>query len=154
MEPPPSQAQLRDQLLHPLSQEGDIPETAGISPEQLFADDGIFLPGSAYLQVHSVLRNHIFDTARSSYPSRWPTPSPACDADEVPEAAVQQQASNAPNAAQTELASQSSDTTPRYIELTKEEEYVLWKNWVDEIAPWVGCLRYHGSPSLCLKLAI
>jgi hypothetical protein len=142
-DPQPSQAHLRNQLLPPLAQEGDIPVTAGFSPEQLFADDGIFLPGSAYLEVHSVLRNHIFDTARSTYPSRWPTPSPACDVDEVPEATAQQHTSHAPpDAVQTGQASQSSDTTPRYIELTKEEEYVLWKNWVDEIAPWVSQHRY------------
>jgi hypothetical protein len=134
MDPQPAQTHLGQ--LPPLSQiDSDIP----ISPE-LFVDDGIFLPGSAYLELHSALRSHIFDTARSAYPSRCPTPSPGpCDVDEEPEA------SPAPYAGQTEQASlELSDTTPRSVELTKQEEYVLWKNWVDEIAPWVcsPLLRY------------
>jgi hypothetical protein len=130
MEPQPAQPHLGQ--LPPLSQiDSDIP----ISPE-LFVDDGIFLPGSAYLELHSALRSHIFDTARSAYPSRCPTPSPGpCNVDEEPEA------SPAPYADQTSL--ELSDTTPRSVELTKQEEYVLWKNWVDEIAPWV-C-----SPFIC-----
>lgn len=123
----PTQTHLRSQL--PLSQiDSDIP----ISPE-LFADDGIFLPGSAYLELHSALRRNIFDTARSAYPSRCPTPDPG-DADEVPEDAATEPYAGQPEQASLEL----SDTTPRSVELTKQEEYVLWKNWVDEIAPWVG----------------
>ncbi len=135
------QTHLGNQQLPPLVHvESDIPEAAGISPEQLFADDGIFLPGSAYLELHSALRNHIFDTARSTYPSRWPTPTLAeGNVDEVPEVRTQQISHIAPDAggSQTEQTAQSSDTTPRLIELTNQEEYVLWKNWVDEIAPWV-----------------
>ncbi|KAK4152584.1 Dak1 domain-containing protein, partial [Chaetomidium leptoderma] len=141
MDAPTPQTHIRSQLLPPLAHvESDIPEAAGISPEQLFADDGIFLPGSAYLELHSALRNHIFDTARSTYSSRWPTPSLAeGGVDEVLEVRTQQTSHIAPDAGggQTEQTAQSSDTTPRLIELTNQEEYVLWKNWVDEIAPWL-----------------
>ncbi|KAK4033253.1 dihydroxyacetone kinase [Parachaetomium inaequale] len=137
------------QLLPPLSnvESNNLPEevaAAGLSPEQLFAGDGIFLPGSAYLELHSALRNHIFDTARSTYPSRWPTPSPAearlGGGDEGTQVGAQQTSHTAPDTTggqgeeTTELL---SDTTPRFIELTNQEEYVLWKNWVDEIAPWL-----------------
>ncbi|KAK4123499.1 hypothetical protein N657DRAFT_655913 [Parathielavia appendiculata] len=134
----PPQTQVGSQLLPPLSQIEGIPEAAGIAPGHLFVDDGIFLPGSAYLELHSVLRNHIFDTARSTYPSRWPTPSPPCGVDEAPEEHTQQ-TSHAPalTTGQTEQTSHSSSTTPNYIELTKQEEFVLWKNWVDEISPWL-----------------
>jgi hypothetical protein len=78
--------------------------------------------------------------------------------DEVPEVRTQQTSHTAPDAGggQTEQTAQSSDIiTPRLIELTNQEEYVLWKNWVDEIAPWV---RYHYlrlfSPLHQIKLEI
>jgi len=143
MDPRP-QAQLASQLL-PMTPQGaicDLPEIAGISPEQLFADDGIFLPGSAYLELHSALRHHIFDTARSAYPSRLPTPDPGpyhVD-DEIVDVNTEQQPHHATlHAAPSEhpQSAQPSDTTPITIELTKQEEFVLWKNWVDEIALWV-----------------
>lgn len=143
MDPRPTQAQLASQLLPstPQGAIGDIPEIAGITPEQLFADDGIFLPGSAYLELHSALRHHIFDTARSTYPSRSTTPDPGpyhVD-DEMLGVNPPQPHSTTSYANQTEhlQAAQPSDTTPITIELTKQEEYVLWKNWVDEIALWV-----------------
>ncbi|KAK4106416.1 Dak1-domain-containing protein [Parathielavia hyrcaniae] len=139
MDPRSPQRRVESQPMAPLPHvEGDMPGAGSISPEQLFVDDGIFLPGSTYLELHSVLRNHIFDTARSTYPSRWPTPSPPCEVDAVPEPIPQRTSDAQPAAAeQGEHASHSSDTTPRYIELTKQEEYVLWKNWVDEIATWL-----------------
>ncbi|KAH6853135.1 Dak1 domain-containing protein [Chaetomium sp. MPI-CAGE-AT-0009] len=145
MDSRPPQTGMGSQLLPPLSHaEYSIPEAAAISPGQPFADDGIFLPGSAYLELHSALRNHIFDTARSTYPSRCPTPNnEACDADEVDdeEASEVRTHQSSHTAAATsgpaENVVQSSNTTPIFIDLTKQEEYVLWKNWVDEIAPWL-----------------
>jgi hypothetical protein len=62
---------------------------------------------------------------------------------DVPQLGAQQTGHTAPDTADgqaEETTELLSDTTPRFIELTNQEEYVLWKNWVDEIAPWV---RYH-----------
>jgi len=135
------QTYIRHQLMQPLAvAEGNIPEVTAISPEQLFADDGIFLPGSTYLELHSALRNHIFDTARSTYTSRRSTPdNEACDAANVEVAELRPQLSTitAPVTGGPANSAESSSTTPTFIDLTKQEEYLLWKNWVDEIAPWV-----------------
>ncbi|KAL2169510.1 hypothetical protein VTG60DRAFT_5979 [Thermothelomyces hinnuleus] len=144
MDPGPPRAHIGS-LASPLPQvnSGTVPETAGdgISPEPLFPDDGIFLPGSTYFELHSALRNHIFDTARSACPSRWPSPNlRPLDINVVPEPNANQNSHAAPVSPtqQPEKAPQSSDTTtPRFIELSKQEEYVLLKNWVDEIAPWL-----------------
>jgi len=43
------------------------------SPE-FMVDDGIFLPGSTYQELHNTLRNHVFHTARSKPPSRHRSP--------------------------------------------------------------------------------
>ncbi|KAH8894397.1 hypothetical protein GQ53DRAFT_717123 [Thozetella sp. PMI_491] len=146
-----------DMLLPPSPQAmSDIHGTAGISPEQSFAEDGIFLPGSAYLELHSVLRSHIFDTARSNYPSRLTTPSLISSHNEDPVAAstdVQRAAHTASFTGQAEQNELSSSATPTSIELTKEEEYTLWKNWVEEISPWLdkfdsNCHFGHTLPPL------
>ncbi|KAI9167921.1 Dihydroxyacetone kinase 2 [Paramyrothecium foliicola] len=132
----PIQAHLSSQILSsPPQTMQDIPESAGISPEQLFADDGIFLPGSAYLELHSVLRNHIFETARSANPSRRASPKPLYDI-YMPDASTQE-ATEAELGEADQAATQLSDATPRSADLTKQEEHELWKNWVDEIAPWL-----------------
>jgi hypothetical protein len=133
------QPQLSDDLLPPLPQVvADTPDAAAqLTPEQLFADDGIFLPGSAYLELHSVLRNHMFETARSTYPSRWPSPkSPGYDTD-VPVINSTRETGEASLGAPDETSHQLG-ATPKPAELTPEQEFVLWENWVDEIAPWVG----------------
>lgn len=41
--------------------------------------DGIFLPGSAYQELHSTLRDHLIYTARSNAPTRHGTPEPMPD---------------------------------------------------------------------------
>ncbi|KAK4243988.1 hypothetical protein C7999DRAFT_44289 [Corynascus novoguineensis] len=139
----PSPTHLGD-LIPPLSSvDNDTSATAdaGISPESLFADDGIFLPGSTYFELHSALRNHIFDTARSACPSLWPSPClRPSDVEPMPETNAQGISDTAamPPNQQPEQAFRSSDSnTPAIIELSKQEEYALWKNWVDEIAPWL-----------------
>lgn len=71
-------------------------------------DDGIFLPGSEYLELHSTLRNRLILEGRSG------TPGPTSNPDQ---------------------ASRPTDTAT--AGLSKLEEYMLWKNWLDEIAPWL-----------------
>lgn len=105
--------------------------------------DGIFLPGSAYLEFHSALRSHTFYAARSALPSRCGTP-------EHPESAhttARSEGQPAEDCLSSTL--DISDTvsplddvalsrpTPRLSELSQQEEFELWKNWVDEIGPWL-----------------
>ena len=87
-------------------------------------EDGIFLPGSQYQELHAQLRNRIIDTARSTAPSRAGSPElvvPATDG----------------------LHSGLSDSTEddedwqRLAQLSPEQEYVLLQNYIDEVAPWL-----------------
>ena len=97
-------------------------------------DDGLFLPGSAYLDLHSTLRHHLFQESRSNAPTRCTTP---CDLDdELNDGAsshIRDERQNAPE-----------DDLP-LVELTPEQETLLWVNWLEELAPWVS--RCFSSPS-------
>ncbi|KAI0451415.1 hypothetical protein F5B21DRAFT_382048 [Xylaria acuta] len=112
--------------------------TAAISPtatrlsEYFDYDDGIFLPGSTYLELHSTLRNCIFDTARSTQSCGDVSPRIFIGADEMIYSYTQIDASIGPENPISPPAS-----TPLFVELEHQEEYKLWKNWVDEIAPWL-----------------
>lgn len=77
-------------------------------------EDGIFVPGSGYLELHSTLRNHLILEARSGAPTRHGTPD---HLGQDPGNPIDQ-------------------NSPR-VNLPKEEEYTLWKNWLEEIAPWL-----------------
>ncbi|KAK2060390.1 hypothetical protein LY76DRAFT_604069 [Colletotrichum caudatum] len=100
-------------------------------------EDGIFLPGSAYHELHSTLRNHLIQEVRSNGPTRPSSPASAhsprrtsrsgsIDASPGP--------SSSGEAAET-VPEISSDHEPPFLPL--EEECALWKNWVDEISPWL-----------------
>ncbi|KAI7789045.1 hypothetical protein LA080_005149 [Diaporthe eres] len=107
-------------LVHPVNHSSN-PSIASPGSEGM-SHDGIFLPGSAYLEFHSALRSHTFYAARSAFPSRCGTP-------ECPETA------HATARAEDDVA--LSRPTPRLSELSQQEEFELWKNWVDEIGPWL-----------------
>jgi hypothetical protein len=111
-----------------------------LSPETT-TDDGIFLPGSRYQALHNTLRNQVFLTARSAEPSREASPlRNVPTASEIPNqntASLPVRTFTLGGAAGSELI---SDTN---VVLTAHQEYVLWKNWVDEISAWVS------SPIVC-----
>ena len=112
------------------------PATARLS-EHSHYDDGIFLPGSTYLELHSALRDRIFDTARSAQPSRAPSPGITIGADDTIDgfANVNYEGPSI----DPEAPPSPPISTPLFAELEWQDEYKLWKNWVDEIAPWVSC---------------
>ncbi|RYP88151.1 hypothetical protein DL769_000343 [Monosporascus sp. CRB-8-3] len=112
------------------------PAAPDLSPEQFLHDDGIFIPGSVYLELHSTLRNHVFDTARSTYPSRGATPELPLSVVEDGPLTSQTQPSYDPSFTTHIEPIPSQVPTPAFTELSQREEYELWKNWVDEIAPW------------------
>lgn len=99
-------------------------------------EDGIFLPGSEYLELHSTLRNHLILEVKSCAPTRRGTPDYAAGpfkslaADEQFESPVSAETGN-----RLEGAKVANDNVPS--ELSKEDEYLLWKNWLDEISPWL-----------------
>ncbi|KAI1870413.1 uncharacterized protein JN550_005341 [Neoarthrinium moseri] len=104
-----------------------------ISPE-----DGVFVPGSAYFEFHSALRNHTFQAARSAFPTRPGSPedpfTPSSQIYAVQHFHVHDTTSNATCSSE---AARLSVPTSQFTDLTQQEEHLLWKNWVDEIAPWL-----------------
>ncbi|KAI0191663.1 hypothetical protein EV127DRAFT_337740 [Xylaria flabelliformis] len=109
--------------------------TAAISPAVARFSDGIFLPGSTYLELHSTLRDRIFDTTLAAQSSRVASPRIFGSDDDMTDSYTQvdyQAASTGPGNPISPPAS-----TPLFAELEWQEEYKLWKNWVDEIAPWL-----------------
>lgn len=81
-------------------------------------EDGIFLPGSHFQELHAQLRSRIFDTARSAFPSRFGTP------EIFPEPA-------------SELPLEDDEESRRLAHLSPEQEYRLWDNYINEVASWV-----------------
>lgn len=106
-----------------------------------YIDDSLFLPGSAYLDAHSTLRNHLMYEVRSNVPIRQATPN-SCRNEQV-----------WPTSSAFTAATIHSTQTPMPLEgsrpeglsfsqssvlpLSDEEEFTLWKNWLDEVAPWL-----------------
>jgi hypothetical protein len=105
------------------------------TPEGPF-EDGVFLPGSAYHELHSTLRNHIIQEAKSNAPTRPATP----------EHSHVESVSHEADLPATDLVMDMPT-------LGKDEEILLWRNWIDEIAPWLdkfdsNCHFQHVIPTM------
>lgn len=101
-------------------------------------DDGIFLPGSTYHELHSTLRNNLFQEVRSNVPSRHGTPIAdgfSGDTDAINSSGMTSRLY--PLSEGHLLEDQTSSL------LTKEDECTLWRNWFDEIAPWLDKFDNH-----------
>jgi hypothetical protein len=96
------------------------------TPEGI-SEDGIFLPGSAYHELHSTLRNHLIQETRSVAPTRSTTPH--IEVDSAPGGVVLEETEVTPP-----INDFQSSQTPL---LSQHEECSLWKNYFDEIAPWL-----------------
>ncbi|CAG9998256.1 unnamed protein product [Clonostachys byssicola] len=92
-------------------------------------DDGIFLPGTAYHELHSTLRSHLIQEVRSNDPTRPPSPLPTLEELDVISEEVDDIVDDLSTAEQTVIS--------RDQILSREEEVLLWRNWFDEIAPWL-----------------
>lgn len=85
-------------------------------------EDGIFLPGSQYLELHAELRSRLFDTAQSVEPSRRGSVDPTGPLYQTPPAVD---------------ASVVEEDPRRLAQLSPEQEYTLWQNYITEVAPWI-----------------
>lgn len=98
------------------------------SPDGPF-EDGIFLPGSAYHELHSTLRNHLIQEVQSTTLTRPATPAGPQDGKAINQVPEQ------------DIGNQGVEERPSTVVepplLNKEEELILWRNWFDEIAPWL-----------------
>lgn len=119
-----------------------VPRELDKEPSQLEhdfnMDDGIFVPGSVYQEFHSALRDHLIYTARSNAPTRYGTP-------EVPELGL----GIGSTSRLDDLESDSDiNQLSKIPEVTPQREYVLWKCWIDELAPWVCVFQILFQPQL------
>lgn len=130
------------------------------------SEDGVFLPGSAYHELHSTLRNHLIQEVRSdaaSPDSRGEGVSEDGDAQVVslerPTGKVvpglseqqnqhhhqQQQQQGYYYQQQNQYQAQHHSQHQHYqhqnqtmaAPMGSEDETALWRNWFDEIAPWL-----------------
>lgn len=127
------------------------PIAAAPSPfNEDFIDDGIFIPGSTYQQLHSTLRDHIFSTARSGFESSQRLP----DERSEPITPGQRLSTNegAVNRAAHIEASSSHDPAFSFLpfELPQHEEHELLKTYIEEVAPWVSTVALDYVHSLQL----
>ena len=76
-------------------------------------EDGIFLPGSQYQELHATLRSRIIDTAKSTAPSRLGSPDQQHPPDLIREDTGEDEESR------------------RLAHLSVEQEYVLWQNYIE-----------------------
>lgn len=107
-----------------------------IFDNQLFdSSQGIFLPGSTYRELHTTLRNHIIHTARSNAPTRSGTPESQPNLGLFSPETSRPQGDGLPSD-----NCFSFSETHKPPELTPRREYILWKNYIDELAPWVSQL--------------
>ncbi|KAL6158580.1 hypothetical protein ACJQWK_03119 [Exserohilum turcicum] len=105
-----------------------------------YLDDSIFLPGSAYLDAHSTFRNHLKQEVRSNDATREASPDPSrntqtwtVDVNFDPLGTRR----NTHLPFDPTLGEGPSVTQSSMLQLSQEEEFELWKNWLDEIAPWI-----------------
>ncbi|VUC26073.1 unnamed protein product [Clonostachys rosea] len=92
-------------------------------------EDGIFLPGTAYHELHSTLRSHLIQEVKSNDPTRPPSPLATLgELDTIGEEV--DDIAHDPSTAEHTLISRSQI-------INREEEVLLWRNWVGEIAPWL-----------------
>ncbi|RYO20503.1 hypothetical protein AA0111_g10044 [Alternaria arborescens] len=139
----PNLTSLRSTDYVPLPTPGDL-ESIWHSPvATTYLDDSVFLPGSAYLDAHSTFRSHLIQEVRSNVPTRQATPDPTriehvwgVDADYNPdtESHITEIATTRINAVEEEQTPANPSSAPQ---LSPEEEFALWKNWFDEVAPWI-----------------
>ncbi|KAK7429351.1 hypothetical protein QQZ08_004163 [Neonectria magnoliae] len=96
------------------------------------SEDGIFLPGSAYHELHSTLRNHLIQETRSNAPTRSTTPRFEADSLHDTSTTMDDDSVEA-----IPLPDYQTSVDSQLPLLSEDEECALWKNYFDEIAPWL-----------------
>jgi hypothetical protein len=116
LEPDPLGAAIVQPLTDDLSYIWPSPTALGIH------DDSIFLPGSAYLDAHSMLRSHLIHEVNADYSTRLSSPEVVQDGEvDIP----------------VSLGNDAEGSATRHAALIEEEEFILLENWIHEISPWL-----------------
>lgn len=125
----------------PLSNPEDFESVWNSPTAASFIDDSLFLPGSAYFDAHSTLRSHLMYEVRSNVPTRQVTPDAYPNEDIWPTRSELTVATvhNADMRMTLEGSRPEglSFSQSSILPLSDEEEFALWKNWLDEVAPWL-----------------
>lgn len=108
-----------------------IEQMQAFTPEGA-SEDGIFLPGSAYHELHSTLRNHLIQETRSNAPTRSTTPRFEADSLHDTSTTIDEDADET-----IPLPDYQTSAHTQLPLLSEGEECALWKNYFDEIAPWL-----------------
>ncbi|KXT12058.1 hypothetical protein AC579_4695, partial [Pseudocercospora musae] len=101
-------------------------------------EDGIFLPGSEFHELHAALRSKIIDTARSTAPSRIASPDPHHH--------------RPPELQRSETSETADEESRRLAHLSIDQEYVLLQNYINEVAPWLDKFDVHRHFELVLPM--
>ncbi|XP_014557569.1 hypothetical protein COCVIDRAFT_15125 [Bipolaris victoriae FI3] len=134
----PSQARPEGYVPIPVSADTEVARNSPVIAAH--PDNTIFLPGSAYLDAHAALRSHLKEKARSN--------------DHTPEASRDSSKDTRICSVDTDfdtvtkkgtmqlpfdpvIGGEPSPTQLSVFQLSAEKELELWKNWLDEIAPWI-----------------
>lgn len=89
-------------------------------------EDGVFLPGSTYHELHTTLRHHLIQEVNSSVPTQAATPDASHHGFDT----------NSEEGPISDISKKAASADENSL-LTKEEELYLWRNWFAEIAPWL-----------------
>ncbi|KAL2885116.1 Transcription activator AMTR1 [Ceratocystis lukuohia] len=113
-------------------------EATQVKEQQLYSTesyhgDGIFVPGSVYLDLHSLLRHHLFRESQSAHRTRAGTPATPQPIRSSHGSFNDSAAVNLPSP----IALEQAPAQTAAFSLSPNEEGKLWKNWVEEIAPWM-----------------
>lgn len=103
-------------------------------------EDGIFLPGSEYQELHATLRSRIIDTARSTAPTRLNSPEPVDVGDfteQIPDPVAH---------------GFVDEESRRLAQLVPEQEYFLLQNYISEVAGWVDKFDHERNFELTLPV--
>lgn len=104
-------------------------------------EDGVFLPGSAYHEWHSTLRNRLIQEVRSNAPTRAGSPSSTSHpTHHGGPSSSQDDNSSSETGSQHRLSAihdglSSAEPEPSFI--PSAEECGLWRTWFDEVSPWL-----------------
>ncbi|KAK5074572.1 hypothetical protein LTR70_010142 [Exophiala xenobiotica] len=109
----------------------DISPAFELSPDML-TDDGIFLPGSTYQELHTTLRQHVFENVKLQE-SRQASPMLGDLGAKVIDGSDPDPSSLGPDPTGVIQA----DSSEGHVDLSPAQEYLLWKNWTNEIADWL-----------------
>ncbi|KAJ6198772.1 C6 zinc finger domain-containing protein [Bipolaris maydis] len=103
-------------------------------------DNTIFLPGCAYLNAHAAFRSHLKQQAGSNDHTPEASRDSSKDTHIWPvdtdfDAVAKRRTTQLPF--EPVIGGEPSPAQLSVFQLSAEEEFELWKNWLDEIAPWI-----------------